>query len=152
MKIFEKGSKGRQLLSAVLITDIALAVTGGTLLLLSRLLRPLGLYFCPLARFGHLYCPACGGTRSVEMLLRFDLLGSLRYHPVGLLLLLALLYYNGLAALSLATGKEGYLRRARLWPIWVIAGVMLLHFAVRNVLLIFFGIDPIGDLLPYYTS
>ena len=37
---------------------------------------------CILHDWFHIYCPLCGGTRAVDELLHFHLLGSLRFHPL----------------------------------------------------------------------
>jgi len=49
---------------------------------------------CPFYSIFHLYCPACGNTRSVLALLRGDFLSSLRYNiiPILLIVLLTLAY------------------------------------------------------------
>ncbi len=39
------------------------------------------LYPCAFRRLSGLYCPGCGGTRSVEALLRGDFLSCFFYHP-----------------------------------------------------------------------
>lgn len=43
---------------------------------------------CPFYKFYHLYCPACGNTRSVTALLNGNILLSLRYNITPFLFLL----------------------------------------------------------------
>ena len=43
---------------------------------------------CPVFEYLHFYCPACGATRAVLALLRFDILSSLYYNPFVLYLLI----------------------------------------------------------------
>lgn len=73
---------------------IALALVSGSILTLSRLLTPapegvgthtqLGLPQCGFLALFSLPCPACGLTTSFAHLARFELLPSLRAHPLGL--------------------------------------------------------------------
>jgi hypothetical protein len=78
-----------------------LALASGAVLALSRLLVPaaeglgthmqLGLPPCGFLALFSLPCPACGLTTSFAHLARFSLLASLRAHPLGFPLFLAVL-------------------------------------------------------------
>jgi hypothetical protein len=54
-----------------------------------------GLLPCPMAFALHLPCPGCGMTRATLSLLRGDLAGMLRFHPLAPLVLLFLGGYLG---------------------------------------------------------
>ena len=45
-----------------------------------------GLLLCPFRRCTGGYCPGCGGTRALGSLLRGDVAGSWRHHPIVLLI------------------------------------------------------------------
>ena len=79
----------------------------------------------------HLYCPGCGGSRAVLRLLEGDVIASVRG---------ALLYNTFLSR----NGKEVTVLYE--WEAWGILVVVLGFFIVRNLLLIFFGIDYLGDM------
>ncbi len=104
-----------------------------------------GLPTCFLHDFLFLYCPLCGGTRAVSALLRFDFPAALRYNAFVVALIAAALIYDAVALVRLLRGKE------RLWRVpgwlWIAAvAVMVVFGIVRNVLMIGWGIDPLGDL------
>lgn len=85
---------------------------------------------CPFYRLFHLYCPACGNTRSIMALAQGDLLSSLRFNatPIVLLTVCVLFYAEGVLRL--------YGKRVRLFPRgafgYVLIAVMLLYFFIRN--------------------
>lgn len=92
-----------------------------------------------------LYCPLCGGTRAVGALFRFRFADAFRYHPLVVLLAAGFLLLDVIAVIRIFRGKE------RLYPLpkrsWIPVLILLLAFCVfRNVQMIAYGIDPIGDL------
>ncbi len=92
-----------------------------------------------------LYCPLCGGTRAVGALLRLDLPLALAENAlvVGALLLFFILDVVALVRLLL---KKSVILRFPGW-FWVAGTVVLVVWGVlRNVLMIVWGIDPVGDL------
>lgn len=98
----------------------------------------------------HLYCPGCGGTRAVYALLHFDILESLAYHPFVLFVAVILLEYYVGAVITLIrnNGKRYYYLRT--WFCYVALGIVVVNFILRNLLLVRFHYDYIGDLLPYW--
>ncbi len=99
---------------------------------------------CALLKLG-LYCPACGGTRALSALLRFDVIDAFKYNPIVPLSALALAVYEVLMIKHLIKGGE---RKILLTPkqIYIFLALWGIYFVVRNVLLAF-GIDLIGDIL-----
>lgn len=86
---------------------------------------------CPFYRLFHLYCPACGNTRSILALLRLDVAESLRYNAMPLLLLVL----GGLFYVELICRAFG--KRVRLVPrhnafLFGCIGALLIYFVVRN--------------------
>ena len=91
-----------------------------------------GLPKCLLHDVFYVYCPLCGGTRAVEALLRLNLTDALRC--------------NALVVAALPFALVFYLRAWRRLLRGVLFGV------ARNVLMIGFGIDPLGDLWPVWNG
>ncbi|MCS6899723.1 MAG: DUF2752 domain-containing protein [Myxococcales bacterium] len=98
----------------------------------------LGLLPCPLAFTLHLPCPGCGMTRATLALLRGDLGGMLRFHPLAPLILLFLGSYLGGNALGFVIqGRWGWVderlgprSNALLWGfLLLVLGVWLARFA-----------------------
>ncbi len=98
----------------------------------------------------HLYCPGCGGSRSVDALFRLDLVKSFLYYP-------AILYTCGVIAFCDAVMLQAIVKRdisitRKIKPIIfiLIPIIVMIHFFVRNILLVFFGIDSLNDLIVYW--
>ena len=86
---------------------------------------------CTLYSLYHVYCPACGNTRSVTALLQGDLLTSLRFNIVPItLLLFTLLAYIELAAYGF--GKSVRLLPRKLSFYLILIGFLVLYFIGRN--------------------
>lgn len=126
-----------------------LALAAGVLVYLF-LLREAGLPFlCLFAATSHLYCPGCGCTRALEALFRLDLPASLAANPMVLWLLGTLIYYEVVFFLS-AFGRRPVRVSSR--PAVVFAFALLGYTALRDLLLVFCGIDPLGDLIQYWSG
>lgn len=136
---------------------------------------------CRFSQTFHLYCPGCGGTRSVKHLLHFDLIRSFLSHPVpiyaGIILLriwVALLHNALFYRWPSGTGSEnganqtqkvgdmtqenvekmrGTPRSWKLfyqWEMWTILVVVIGFFILRNVALVVFKWDYLGDMAAYW--
>lgn len=105
---------------------------------------------CLCKRFLHLYCPGCGGTRAATALLHGQVGQSLLYNPTVLALAGTVLYYDAYAVYAFVKGDARLFRRAKGWVLIALAGVVILQWVARNILLVAAGWDPIGDLLPYW--
>lgn len=100
---------------------------------------------CMLHDYFFLYCPMCGGTRAISSLLQFRFLDALRYNAFVVALVLVALVLDGIALIRLIQNKKTILRFAG-W-FWILFAILLVLFGVlRNVCMIKFGIDPLGDL------
>lgn len=109
----------------------------------------LKLPYCLTHQLFHLYCPLCGGTRAVSALLRLDVVSALRYNPLVVAFALGLVIYDAVALAHVFRGGE----LPRLKVGWLAVTLVAVgYFALRNILMIAFGIDPLGELLPYYVS
>ena len=99
---------------------------------------------CLMHRF-FIYCPLCGGTRAIAALTRFQFLEAWNYNALVVLLSVVVLGLDVWAWVRYFQKKEPLIILPQ-WS-WITACVVLVaYFILRNVLMIFFGIDPTGDL------
>lgn len=100
---------------------------------------------CALVDLAGIYCPACGGTRALAALFRFDILASVKYNPIVLVLALGFIFYEVFMIKHLIKRDERglFFGTRPLYTFLILWGV---YFVVRNVLL-FVGVDLIGDIL-----
>lgn len=106
---------------------------------------------CAIHDFFHIYCPGCGGTRAVYYMIHLQPIKSFLYHPlVPFVTILLVEYYVG-AVITLVrkNGKRYYYLRD--WFCYVALGIILVNWILRNVLLIKFHIDYIGDLVQFWS-
>ena len=100
---------------------------------------------CNMVEVLHLYCPACGGTRAVGAILRFDILSAFKYNPIVPIGAAGFVVYEAVMIKHLITKTErDYFIKP--WMIYVILIIWAVYFVVRNILL-FCGIDLIGDII-----
>ena len=100
----------------------------------------------------HMYCPGCGGTRAVKLLLTGHPLLSLRAHPAVLFTAAPLLYYYMKCWIRFLQNRRAVLQgngvriTIRLYFLFVTLAVILLFFILRNILLVSFDIDLLKGL------
>lgn len=119
---------------------ITLGALAGAFFVWKHLLGAPTVSGCWFYRNWHVYCPGCGGTRALTALAHGKLLESLYYHPaVPAAAVLAAVYLISQTVCRLRGGRGWALRYDPRWP-WLLAVLLLVNCAVRNVLLIGFGI------------
>lgn len=128
-----------------ILSSASLLLGGGLFLFLDRFGVFDYILVCPLHLLG-IYCPTCGLTRAAHALLSLDPLRALGYHPLLPLFLAVFLYYGGVGLFAAVRNDGTILRRAPRWPAVLLIAALLVFFLVRNILL-FCGIDPVGDFL-----
>ena len=100
---------------------------------------------CAMHDFLFLYCPLCGGTRAVSHLLHFEFVAAVRANAFVVFAAAVALVFYILAWVRLFKGRERLFRI----PGWLWVGLVVLMFlfgVLRNVLMVKWGIDPLGDL------
>lgn len=123
----------------LLIVGIALASLGFVYLFIYYCFHidlykftPLAHMQCGFRKLTGLYCPGCGGTRSVMALLKGKLLTSLYYHPLPLYC--AVLYSN--FAVRYLFRKHLKPAKFRMMYVFILVFLLLGNWIARNVLLI----------------
>lgn len=104
---------------------------------------------CPMHDLWHIYCPGCGGTRAMIALLRGQLLHSLACNPLSAYAVVGFMVYDIRAAVAIARDERRVLH-LKAWYFWAMLAITVVFFILRNVLLIRFGIDYLGDLGSYW--
>ena len=105
--------------------------------------------YCVLHDVFHLYCPFCGGTRVFLSLLSLNIPAAFVANPVIFFLIPIFLFFDLRALVRLMRrDSEPFRLPRRILPI--VLAVIFGYAVVRNILLVGFGIDPLGDLLQYY--
>lgn len=101
---------------------------------------------CPFKYSFHMYCPGCGGSRSLSALLSFDVVRSFILFPALPLTVIILADLFLRALISFIKNDERYIKNFKINLLIIIPAVIILNFFVRNILLLY-GIDLIGDFI-----
>lgn len=106
---------------------------------------------CILKILFHLYCPGCGGTRAVDAFLHGQFLKSFLYNPTIVYVAVYFLSYYIPAALKLAGIWKKHINNMIYLNMLVgLLILVVLNFVVRNLLLVYGGIDYIGECISYW--
>ncbi len=100
---------------------------------------------CSFKRLFGLYCPGCGGSRSVYYLLTLDLLRSFIFCPAVPITAVIIFALDVRGVICFAKDDLAPMKSFKSTTFLVIPAALLLNFLVRNILLLC-GIDYIGDL------
>ena len=101
---------------------------------------------CNFQRIFHIYCPGCGGSRSLRALVRLDLVSSFICFPPLPLSLPILGYAEYLLVRGIIDSDARRILKFKPWILIIPAAMIILNFLARNVLLLN-GIDVLGDIL-----
>lgn len=97
----------------------------------------------------HLYCPGCGGTRSVFALLHLDIQRAFLCNPTVVYVLIIFLWCVLGYMIRKITGREINMMRPHLWML-IIGVILFMGFAIlRNIMVYQFGYDYLGNLSVY---
>lgn len=97
---------------------------------------------CLFYKITGLYCPGCGGTRSVHALMDGHLFSSIRYNPIVLYGVFIYLWYmisNTIEYVSKHKIKVGM--KYHDTYLWIGLAILILFCLLRNFLLLVFDID-----------
>ena len=93
---------------------------------------------CTFLNLFGLYCPGCGGSRSLNYLLNFNIVKSFIYYPAIPYTALLILEAD-IRILISALKDKNYLVKMKSIQFVLIPVIIMLNFFIRNILL-FFGI------------
>ena len=105
---------------------------------------------CAIHDFLRLYCPFCGGTRAVEALLSLNVVNAMQSNALVVLLLAVGAVLYGIAWVRLFRG-ETRLVSIPTWGWRALLVAVILFGVARNLLMIAFGMDPLGDLQVFWN-
>ena len=105
--------------------------------------------YCLMYSLFHLYCPFCGGTRAIFDILNLDILSAIKHNVFLIYLIIAFVFYDIRALSMILKGRKNAFSVPKwLWMLTVI--LFAVFFVVRNLLMIAFGIDTVGDLAGFW--
>lgn len=107
---------------------------------------------CGMKTFLHIYCPGCGGTRAMGHLIHFHFIESFLSNPLVIFMTGIILYYWGKALYMLIKYKGDAHYSICIGFLWAFLAIMIIFFVVRNILLVRFGVDYLGELAKYYQK
>ena len=90
----------------------------------------------------HIYCPGCGGTRAVEALFNLQPVRSLYYNPAVILMVLVAVCIQIIKIIEVKCGTK-YKTRIIVYSLFL--EIWFAYFIFRNILLVYCGIDMLGD-------
>jgi len=96
-------------------------------------------------RFG-LYCPSCGCTRAIKYLLKLDIVNSFLANPMVIVAVIVVLICLAIAIYE--HNKLHYSKKLRMLRAKILGFFLIMWFVyaiARNLLLVYAGIDYLGD-------
>ena len=112
--------------------------------------NPILFHDCVFKSTFHLYCPGCGGTRAVDALLHLRILSSLFYHPFVIYVVFCCCFFYikiGIQLIKQGGAVDMFINTACIGGSLVL---VLAFFVVRSLLLVYGGVDYIGELKSYW--
>ncbi len=100
---------------------------------------------CILYTYFGIYCPGCGGTRSLIYLLQGDIIRSFIAYPALPVTVLIICRYLLQYIISYATHNRIKKPVFRLMYVYLIMTIILINWIIRNILLLKMGIKIIGQ-------
>lgn len=105
---------------------------------------------CIMKIFFHLYCPGCGCTRAIYVLLRGHVIKAILFNPFIPYVCFWCAYYYIRFCISIIKNKTHGMILINLNVIWTGLVILIVFFILRNILLVTGIWDYIGDLSKYY--
>ena len=104
--------------------------------------------YCGFHDFLRLYCPGCGGTRAINELLSLHIKSSFLANPIVIYIAAVGMYYYISAFYTFIIKKDGKIHyKLSTHLLWIALGIVVGFFVLRNVLLLFWNIDYLGDFI-----
>lgn len=93
-----------------------------------------------------IYCPGCGGSRSLYFFLKFDFVNAFIYYPPIIISAITVLSYDIMLIITIIKKDTRLTDSYKFYPFLLIPISIILTFIIR-LFLIHFGIDPLGDII-----
>jgi len=95
---------------------------------------------CKLLEKTGYYCPGCGGTRAVKALIKGDIIGSIKYHPVIIYIVFVFSLFMILNTISLIFKKDFSGMKINNTLLILMPVIIFVQFFIKNLLLIIWNI------------
>lgn len=105
-----------------------------------------GIKICFVRELFHIYCPGCGGSRSLVALLKLQIVRSFLYYPALPYTVGVILGYDVCLLLDAKTKSESFTRKYPKW-LWILIPVIIAFTCLLRNLLLLNGIDTLGNFL-----
>ena len=93
------------------------------------------------------YCPGCGGSRSLYHFLKLEFFRSFILYPPIIISALVVLDYDIRLTVTLIKKTTELTDRFKFYTFLLIPASIILNFIIRNLLLLVFKIDTVGDFI-----
>ncbi len=100
--------------------------------------------FCFVNKFLHLYCPTCGMTRALDSILHFHIIDAAKQNICVLAVVLLTAWFDLRAFIALLR-REKTVLKLKFIHVWICLAIFLVFAVVRNLLLIYAGVDMLGE-------
>lgn len=120
---------------AILITYILIILL--IILYFSLLKNYFAIPTCPIYTHFGFYCPACGGTRAIISLLKFDVFSSILYNPIVVYTFLISTLYIITESINIYFNKNINIHSKLLLQIGLF--ILFVNFITQNVFILLFN-------------
>lgn len=108
---------------------------------------------CFMNAYWHIYCPGCGGTRAFDYLMHGNFIKSIMAHPVDIYLAILYFSYFFRATYTFLIKKDGKLYyEFHPWTLILLLVIIVVFFIIRNIILVYFNYDFLGDCIVYWNN
>lgn len=94
-----------------------------------------------------IYCPGCGGTRAFLAIIHGQIIKSLQYNPIILILIIDIILMKVLNIIDKKNPNGRKILDYKIKYNIVLLILWMIYFIVRNYLLIIMKIDIVGDFI-----
>lgn len=89
------------------------------------------MYFCPILKYFHIYCPACGITRMFLSVLNLEFYQAFRFNPLVFLLLIILILFS-IVQTFIFINKRRFIRISNKFYLGLVI-VLIIYTIARNI-------------------
>lgn len=89
------------------------------------------LFFCPILKYFHIYCPACGITRMILSIIELDFYQAFHFNPLIFILLILIIIFS-IVEMFLFINKKKLIRLNNKVYIWLVI-ILVIYTILRNI-------------------